>query len=372
MHVRRRRPSAMLALPLGALLLLAACGGGQPAAETPAPATGAGVTTTDAPWPIKTREHVDLWLHGFAMVQADTARVPYFRRGYRDAMVVEKNRRNTSTLLDANRDRLAARFAVNRNLIGAQFIALYFGTWDEMARAIELFIQANGDPGRASDQQQQAIIAFLASSFTSQADRDWLALFAQSLVDERNRFYRQYWLEEQQRRTATLAVVDSVWQKVYRPRLQAYLNRTQQATGDLFLSLPLDGEGRTITAGKRSNAIAITFPDSPDRAVEAVYVAAHEMAGAITNTAINDHVTPAQRREGLVDRMSSNALVRGGALLLQKTAPELVDGYARYYLRSANASATGDVQAALAREFSLPEEIRSAIARQIDVVLGGI
>ena len=42
-------------------------------------------------WPIKTREHVDLWLHGFAMLSVDTTKVPYFRRGYRDELTVQKN-----------------------------------------------------------------------------------------------------------------------------------------------------------------------------------------------------------------------------------------------------------------------------------------
>lgn len=374
-RVMSRASAACLTLLAAAAGLVSACGGaGQGTPATPAPSSGTSTTpaVSDAPWPIKTREHLDLWLHGFAMLQADTTKVPYFRRGYRDRMIVERNRRNITTLLDQNRAALSARFAVNRNLIGAQFVALYFGSWDEMSRAIDLFLQARGDPGRATQQGQQAVIAFLAGSFPSQQDRDWLALFQQSLTDESTKFYHQYWTSEQLARRPVLVAVDSVWQQVYRPKLQTFLSRTQQQTGDLDLSLPLQGEGRTVTAGKRDNAIAIAFPDRREAAVEAVYVAVHEFIGAIANTAIADNVTPAERREGAVDRISSNALVRGGALLLQKTAPELVDGYARYYLRAAGVSATGDAQAALVREFPIPELIRDAINRQIDAVLGGI
>jgi hypothetical protein len=58
--------------------------------------------------------------------------------------------------------------------------------------------------------------------------------------------------------------------------------------------------------------------------------------------------------------------------LLAKIAPDLVDGYARYYLRSAGRTPTGDPRAALATEFQLPETIMGAITRQIDIVLGGI
>jgi hypothetical protein len=60
-------------------------------------------------------------------------------------------------------------------------------------------------------------------------------------------------------------------------------------------------------------------------------------------------------------------------MLLQRAAPELADGYASYYLRSARVAFTsGDALAALATAFPLPDAIRDAIQRQIDVVLGGI
>ena len=50
---------------------------------------GAGPTAEPASpsviWPVKTREHVDLWLHGFAMLQEDTTFVPFFKCGRKSA-----------------------------------------------------------------------------------------------------------------------------------------------------------------------------------------------------------------------------------------------------------------------------------------------
>ena len=375
-----RQLSRIPAVVSSALLvtLLAGCAGSAPAATSPAPASAPGnasgvATSPSAQWPVKTREHLDLWLHGFAMLQQDTTRIPYFRRGYRDAMVVEKNRRGVTTLLDQNRDKLASRFIANRNLVGAQFLALYFGTWEDLQRGIALFLQAGGDPGRARDPQQQAVIAFFAGSFNTPADRDWLDLFSKSLADERDKFYRDYWSVQQRQRGPVLAAVDSIWQKVDRPKLQTYLGRTQQQTGDFVLSLPLDGEGRTITGGKRDNIVAVAFPDTPAQAVDAVYIFTHEVLGALAATAISDNITPAERREGLGDKMSSAAAVRGGAMLLQRVAPELADGYARYYLRAAGApSSSSDAQAALAAAFPVDARVRDAISRQLDAVLAGI
>jgi TolB-like protein len=89
--------------------------------------------------------------------------------------------------------------------------------------------------------------------------------------------------------------------------------------------------------------------------------------GQIVQTAVNDNVTPTQTREGLTDRYIAAGSVRAGAMLLQKVAPELVDGYQRYYLRSANRSSS-----TFTAVFALPDGMRDAISRQIDIVLGGI
>jgi len=323
-------------------------------------------------WPIKTREHVDLWLHGYALLQEDTTFVPFFKRGYGTEMTVLKNRANVVTQLDANHDKLRARLTTNPQLINAQFVPLNFPTWNDLAQTVDLFIRANGDPRAASSQQQAAAIAFLAAYFQTGPDRDWLRLFVQSLTDESNKFYHSYWLQQQREKSNVLELVDTLWQRTYRPRMQAFFNNTRQAQGDILLSLPLDGEGRTQTSGNRSNIITANFPERPNDAVEAIYVIAHEAVGQLAATAVNDNITPEQRRTGLGERYQSAAAVRGGALLIQRTTPEILDGYMRYYLRSVNRPAGSNVQATFVSTFSIPDTIRDAISRQLDVVLGGI
>lgn len=367
---RTARVALAATLTLGAAC--ASVGTGGPATSTTPSSTGQPGTTAQV-WPVHTREHIDLWLHGYAMLTRDTARVPYFRRGYRDRVASLKGQRNTYTQLDANRDQLSQRLAASPALVNGQFVPLYFNSWDELRNAVQLFVQAQGNPNATNDQTLRMFFAVLGSSYQTGADRDWLRLFTNSLDDERNRFYHDWWTNEQRERAATLAAVDSVWQRVYRPKLQGYLNHTQQNTGELLLSLPLDGEGRTVTQGRDGNAVTIGFPDAPASAVEAVYVFAHETIGSITATAINDNTTPAQQRSGVTSDYSAIGAVRGGALLLQRTAPELVPGYMRYYLRSAGATApSGDPTAAFAAAFPLPSGILDAISRQLDTVLGGI
>lgn len=368
----------LVALCCAAAIAGCASGGAQSGAgPAPAPASSTAATQTgtapaSAVWPIKTREHVDLWLHGFAMVQPDSSRVPLFRRGYRDELVVARNSGGVKTLLDTNRDALARRFAANPGLTGAQFLILYAESWDDMRQAAQLFLQANGDPNRATSREAASIIATFAQSFPAAADRDWLRLFLQSLDDERTKFYHDYWVREQQRRAGVMSALDTLWQGRYRPRLQRFLNNTQQANGDFIVSLPLDGEGRTVSGGKQQNIVTVNFPATAAAAPEAIYAFAHEAAGTLAASTVSDNTSPADKRSGLTDRLQSAAAVRGGYLLLQRAAPELADGYARYYLRSAGVTPGGDVASTFATTFPLPDNIRDAIARQLDVVLGGI
>jgi hypothetical protein len=357
--------------------MLASCasvGGGSGGTATNGGAGPADQTTgaPNAVWPIKTREHVDLWLHGYALLQEDTTFVPFFKRGYSTNMIVLKNRANVVTQLDANRDRLRARLAANPQLINAQFVPLSFSSWAEMSPVVDLFIRAGGDPRAASSQQQAAAIAFLAAYFPSAADRDWLRLFMQSLSDESDKFYHSYWAQQQRERRNVLDLVDTLWQGKYRPRIQRFLNNTQQAQGEVLLSLPLDGEGRSLTNGKQANIFTVTFPDRPNDALQAIYVIAHEAVSGVASTAVKDNITPEQARSGIGERYQSAAAVRGGALLLQRTSPEILDAYMRYYLNSVNRTPGTNLQATFIATFALPDTIRDALTRQLDVVLGGI
>ncbi|MDQ3698855.1 MAG: hypothetical protein M3373_12670 [Gemmatimonadota bacterium] len=357
------------------IILLAACsaGPGDPL-PSPAPVASSPHAAGPSQWPVTTRQHIDLWLHGFAMVQDDTTLVPYFKRGYRDRMLQVKGRANAITQIDVNRDALRERLSQNPQLLSAQFLPLQFSTWENMLNAIEIFLAAEGDPARATDRQTQLVIATFAQYFPTAADRDWLRLLTEAVRDEHDRYYRSHWMQRQQDLAPVIARIDSLWEGTYHPKLRRFLSNTQSAAGSFYLSLPLDGEGRTITGATRAeNAIAVTLPESPDAAVEAVFAFAHEAVGRIVSAAVDDNTTPTEKRAGVGDRYTALGLVRGGALLLQRVAPELHEGYMAYYLRSANAAvpATG-VAAIFERTFPLPQTVMDAIVRQLDVVLGGI
>ncbi|AHG89905.1 hypothetical protein J421_2368 [Gemmatirosa kalamazoonensis] len=372
---RTGRRAARTLAALGALVLFgcSSSAGAPPASTTtPLPVPASSAAPQGLTWTVRPREHVDLWLHGLAMLMDDTARVPLFRRGYRDEMRATRTRAGVTTRLDAERDRLRERFGVNPSLpLDAQFVPFAFESWDTLRRAVDYVVQSGGNPQRAGDQETARAIAILANVFRTPADREWLRVFAGALDDEYARFYRDYWAAQQRDRAATLAAIRSEWDRLG-PRVQRFLLNTQQRGGEIVPSLPLGGEGRTQSGGPNSNLVAVSFPSSPAAAAEALYTAVHEFVGSTAGPIVTDNVSPADQRAGLADRYVSAAQVRGGLMLLQKTAPDLAAGYARYYLATAGASAGGDPVAALTAAFPLPQPIADALAKQIDVVLGGI
>jgi hypothetical protein len=364
------------------LLLSAGCASTGTATRAPGPSPSSGTATTaqggstplvQTTWPVRTREHVDLWLHAYALLTPDSTLVPYFRRGYRDQMIALRRQRGVTTQLDASRARLLERVAVQPSLAtGPQFLPFYFASWDQMRQVVDLFIRAGGDPRATNDPALQQYFAVLGSSFQSAADREWLRVLVEGVDDESRKFYHEQWLSESRARAGVVAHVDSLWQRTWRLAFQRFLNNTQQQNGEIYLSLPLDGEGRTVHFGKVQNAVAVGMPDGPQSSESMLYTFAHEVAGSVASTAIEDNTTPADRRAGTTARYEQSAAVRAGALLLERVLPSAVPGYMRYYLQSTGRTAPTDPRAAFMSAFAVPEAISSAIARQLEVILGGI
>ena len=348
-----------------AVLIVAAMAAAEAGAQAGAPAR------SGTRWPVKTREHVDLWLHGFAIVAPDSSAVPLYRLGYRDALIVARNSANAVTELDANADVLKAALVSRPPLLAAQFLALEFGTWADLAGALDAFVRADGDPRRAAGANAQ-MTARLASIFRTREDRDFARRYLTGLVSERERFHRQWWVAETRGRDAALAAVDSLWQRRFRPALQSFLNHTQQPDGELILSTVLEAEGRTVSNAKQQNTIVVGFPKSPEHAADAIYCALHEMVGSLTAAAVHDNVTPAEKRAGVADRYQSMALVRGGAILAARLGPDVASGYMAFYLRAGGRPATGDIPGDFARAFPLPDAMLASIERQVAVAFSGI
>ena len=306
------------------------------------------------------------------MLQADSSLVPYFRLDYRDAVSVARRQSGATSLFDANRERLRQRTTDNPALTSAQFVGLYFASWEDLQQGVERFLRDNGNIDAARTTEMRRMYATLATYFPSSADRDWLRIFVQSLEDERTRFFTTYWRQQQQARAPVQATIESQWNGGTGMAIGRFLTASNQRRGTIVLSTALGGEGCTLNVGRGDNIMAVTFPLSGEDPREAFFVAAHEAVGTVSNQVVRDNSSAADERSGESARWSSLAAVRGGALMLERVAPELADGYRRYYLRLARQPVNGDIVQRFASTFAIPDPIRVALERQIALILGGI
>jgi len=222
------------------------------------------------------------------------------------------------------------------------------------------------------DPDSRAVFGIIQASYSTPAERQWLRTFTAAMQDENAKYYAAWWKAQQSQRAAVFAAVDSLWTQTYFAKFRQFLTKSGQSRGEILLSLPLDGEGRTLGEPGRGPTITITFPDSVSRAVDAMYVLAHEAVSPVSNAAVNDNTTPAEKKEGVADRYTSPAAVRGGLQLLQKVAPELAIGYARYYLDAAHISYTpGAEVAAIEKAFPLRPTIAEELTSQLNSDLSG-
>lgn len=329
---------------------------------------------------MSTRYQVDLWLHGYAMLQKDTTLVPYYKPGYRDSIEAFKKRGSITTLLDTDNDSLRNQLASDSRLVGGQFLGLYFRSWETTQKAVDQYLksvsseetQRRMTTRQMFDPDSRAVIGIIQASYSSPAERQWLRTFTAAMRDEDTKYYANYWRTQQTDRAAIFAAVDSLWTQTYFAKFRKFLTKSGQSRGEILLSLPLQAEGRTLGEPGRGPTIAVTFPDSVSSAVEAMYVLAHEVVSPVSNGAVNDNTTPAEKKDGVADHYTSPAAVRGGLQLLQKVAPELVVGYARFYLDAAHISYTSGAEvAAIEKAFPLRQTIADQLTNQLNSDLSG-
>jgi hypothetical protein len=361
---------------VGALVLafaLAACAGGAPEVEEPEPEPLTG-------WRVGVADHIALWYHGLAITLASTqaadttSPVPSFDAGYVAEVAAAKRRRGVyPTPLDQRAEEFGAIFRGDEAYRGLEFVPLYFRSANALFSAIDLWNRAEGNPNRAGSAEGARVVAFLSSLFRRPAQRRAVVEWAGLLREEATAFHDAYWQEQLPGLQARGAAVQRAWDAIA-PRLADYLDIMQLERGELFLVPALGAEGRLVTRGVASPRAAILVPPE-GRPSTALWAFAHELVYPITGEAIRDYVAPARIRELGEQRLASIAAVRGGAILLERTAPDEADGYRRFYLTAAGREAPDggeSLEAAFEAAFPLPPELAEGLEDAIEQALAGI
>ena len=284
-------------------------------------------------WPLRTREHVDLWLHGFAMISSDSLAGSALPARLPGALTTARAKADAVTDLDVNHDALARRLRENPALHNAEFLVLSFPKWDELVATIDAFVKADGDPRKAKSKESAAAFTALARLFPARADREFARTLTNSLQDEKKySSTRGGWTK------CAAAIARS------RPSIPSGNANSTQAAGFPHALRPAGRRPDPVARDRRRGTgrddareraqVAVGFPDSPDHAMDAIYAFVHEIVGPLTGPAVDDNTTPAEKRSGVATVIGSFALVRGGALVLAHFSPELAAGYARFYCAS--------------------------------------
>ncbi|HEX7051506.1 MAG TPA: hypothetical protein VF188_14970 [Longimicrobiales bacterium] len=328
-------------------------------------------------WRVGAAEHLALWYHGLAYTRAGAARdtvvLPPYRPGYVDSIVAVKRARGVyPTELDRRADEFAERFR-DGGYDGLQFVPLYFRNMEALFAGIALWRRAGGDPRRTGSADAARVVAFLSTLFPRGEQREVVAEFAGVLREEADTFYHAYWQELGPDLVRRAAAVQTEWDRLA-PRLRTYLDYLQLEDGELFLVPALDGEGRTVTRGTTSPRVAVPAP--PDgRPREAVLAFVHELLYPLVGDVIRDYLAPVRIREVGEDVLAARAAARGGALLLDRAAPDRAADYRRFYLRAAGRTPPEDpasLEAAFADAFPIPSELERGLVEVIERALAGI
>ena len=354
----------------GAVLLLSACC----AVPVGAQIRGGISPLANGPWPIKVREHVDLWLHGYALVSDDTAQVPLFRRGYRDSLIVVRNVARVGSRLDTVAAGLRQTLRATPALLNGQFYPLHFSNFATLRISLQQLTEAKGEVKAVRNRDDQQRVALAANYFGTQPMREFAEQLSVGLESESQRFFHANWLETQRMRSPVLARADSLWRTAWFPKLAGFLRGTGQRNGEIIVSPAVEGEGRTIVVDPTAGvSMVVTLPPSVNRTTEVLYGIVHEAVGAFAATAVTENITPRQKSAGAGDRMQTAASIRAGMLLLQRTLPAEVDGYARFYLRVLGKPVPAmHAEAALEAAVPLPQDVLDTMVKQLDLYLGGL
>ncbi|HWP03726.1 MAG TPA: hypothetical protein VNL96_09740 [Gemmatimonadaceae bacterium] len=320
------------------------------------------MSARDPYWTLTTREHVDLWLHGFARLLPDTFRVTLFDNAYSQRVTAARGAMRT--VLDDSSVKLRSFVERDPRLAQAQFVALYFSSWTELSRAVRAFLASSEVSGSGALREY----AVLRSYFPTAEGRAFLAMFHAALEDEGRRFFSEYRARELRQRATAFALTERHWRELG-PLLDRYLRNSGQLRGTVLASLVLRGQGRTLPQAE-GVTVVVGYPRDSASALEPLFTVVREITAAEASRVVAAHATSAERLGSDVESLESVASVRAGAFLLDRIAPDLAAEYRRFYLGLAGAS--GSSERELRAVYALPGAIADALANRIAIILEGL
>ncbi len=355
----------------GPLVVLAAAIAWPGAAHAQEPSGDRG---TDGRWVVASLPQVDLWYHGLAVVGFQGfGPLDYYDRGYAERVRAEKERQGVfPTALDGNASRFRAAFERDSTFEVLHFLPLYFASAGRAAMLEALRAVAGGaDPASATDPTARFGASVAAMLLTRPAQRELLVEFVDALEEEWDSFYSEYWTGITAANMESFRRIQAEWDGRFAPALAAYQSNVNLQRGAIIVSAALGEDGRIFEGDEndpRDNLVAVRLrSDAPDASL---YSAVREMCYPVVRRALV--ASEVDRRDRVsAERESSRAAVRCGAMLLERVAPQLANGYMQSFPSLAPAEAEPEeVTQEFLRAYPIDPSLELALRTELERVAG--
>ncbi len=275
------------------------------------------------------------------------------------------------TRLDAQLGRFRDAFRRDPAFEVFHFLPLYFpqAGRTEIFTALELLAGTDEGIPRAPSARTAFGLAAVGSVLTTPGQRRVLGDFVLALVDEWAEFYEAQWHGQAGRRQEVEGSLRTLWGDQFGPALTPFLNGVGMPGGMVVLIPSIGAEGRIFGGSPQDrgdNVLMVAAPSASAEAPEAVFSMLRELSFPLVRQVMEQvGVTAGNPNEDEI--LAARAAIRSGALVLEKTRPENLTQYQRFYLSQiAESPPSGvDLASAFGEAFSLAAEFEAALRREI-------
>ncbi|MFQ5702428.1 MAG: hypothetical protein ACE5HT_00225 [Gemmatimonadales bacterium] len=319
-------------------------------------------------WEVKAAPQVDLWYHGLAVIGFDSQEdFPLYNPDYISRVWDAKQELGIyPTQLDSLAEELRQAFSKDPAFQQLHFMPLYFPkvSREEMLHSLMAVARKRIKQEGVLNDSTSRGIQLASRTFQKGDQRKLLAKFVAALQNEWDVFYRDYWEQHFASDSGYYARIQQRWDAEVAPAIEPFLTKQRLQGGRIFVSPALGPEGRLFQGNvfrRTENAVAVWWPQWDDLDAS-LYSAVREMCFSV----VDDAVVTARVKRSEVQKVSSKAAVRCGAMLLEQGDPEGFVEYRRSFLRAVGIEAEG-AQLATAFEdaYQVDDNLVEAIRRHL-------
>lgn len=275
------------------------------------------------------------------------------------------------TQLDAQLGRFRDEFQRDPAFEVFHFLPLYFpqAGRTEILTALELLAGTDEGIPRAPSARTAFGLAAVGSVLTTPGQRRVLGDFVSALVDEWAGFYELHWRGTEGQRQEVEASLRSAWADQFGPGLAPFLNGLGMPAGLVVLVPSIGAEGRIFGGSPQDpqdNVLMVAAPAASAQALEVVFSMLRELSFPLVRRVMEQAgITAGNPNEGEV--LAARAAIRSGEFVLERTNPDFLSRYQRYFLAQIDGPPASrlDAGAGFFEAFSLQPEFEAALRREI-------